>query len=1069
MKQYNILKYCFIIVISAIFAVGCVDDDLYNPADYGDGVANVTAQMTFDCYTEALNQSRSAGTSLDDITSLQILVYDLEGQIVRTNYYTSSQFKTETVSAPKYEYDAETGQNVLVGEENTKRAILDFNNQLAYGRYYIYAVANVGHNIPSDSVATRELLRNYPLVWYPTITKNGQMLGTFSEEPQGSYNNETTVDINKPNQTIYAWVRRAASKVTVAYDASNLDDNVFVYIHSVRIHDIPKRSTLGGKYSVTKSSDLIKTGEILYYDNQGNITSKASNWGTSTTEKKDDPSIVHGDVTSADRINIKTASKNWFTLANGKSTGGAVKHAANDQSLFFYENLQGNHTDDPLFDKRQYAKEEGSMIVKDKDWTKNDVSDNSDWKDRVPYGTWIEVRGYYENRDLKNLSSGPIIYRFMLGKDEKFDYDCERNHHYKLTLKFNGQANNVDWHIDYKEETPSLILPEGSHVSYYYSQKAFLPVKARVPEGATDIEIRADILENNWRPVKYNDPTWKNDKNQDLYDNLRKSTNKNTSVTSKLTDYVTGSTICKKYNAFGFLSLRDVKETATINADNGIKDIDNVVNWFNNGKCGWQQYKLGTSLPKPGETKTLTTNSASFICTANKDDLGTSYTYTFQIPVYTQPRVLGGWAVFSGANQFEWSEREATVRVTLTYKINGVTQPALTGDVTILQDPKVINPMGIWRRSTNTHPFNVVLKVRDSAEGDFSPLVSDGPWKAYVYSGDKSLVKLSALGESKKYGDTIRGKTRSIIEFKYTPVGTSESQPRFAVIKVEFHNSTSFHYIFVRQGYQDVKVGSTTWSTFNLYKDGERCASPLSIGSYFRRGNIGQGITEYTNRKYGVGVKPTNVWVNGADADHKSTWSQVTFNDIADWKIGNGYQVPTQADAAALIDDLTALFGYGIVYADGASEAADKASDAFGFYDRYNTITSSTKGVRGVMYSNQSNGAQVFFPIGETGHGRRDKGTADNATPLIRFSKGELRYAGVSTALTLSATSANWYRPLAYDTYDQPGAIYWLRGSSTSKYGIDINFRVWRFNYYGKDLLYNSTYGYDACPLKPVK
>ncbi|MDE7135152.1 MAG: hypothetical protein K2N91_00820, partial [Muribaculaceae bacterium] len=84
MKQYKILTYCFITVLCAIFAVGCVDDDLYNPADYGEGMANVTAQVTFDCYTDALNQSRSAGTSLDNITTLQILVYDLEGNIVRT-------------------------------------------------------------------------------------------------------------------------------------------------------------------------------------------------------------------------------------------------------------------------------------------------------------------------------------------------------------------------------------------------------------------------------------------------------------------------------------------------------------------------------------------------------------------------------------------------------------------------------------------------------------------------------------------------------------------------------------------------------------------------------------------------------------------------------------------------------------------------------------------------------------------------------------------------------------------------------------------------------------------------
>lgn len=45
--------------------------------------------------------------------------------------------------------------------------------------------------------------------------------------------------------TLHAWIRRAASKVTVAYDASALKEGVFIYLKSVQIKDIPTHCYLG--------------------------------------------------------------------------------------------------------------------------------------------------------------------------------------------------------------------------------------------------------------------------------------------------------------------------------------------------------------------------------------------------------------------------------------------------------------------------------------------------------------------------------------------------------------------------------------------------------------------------------------------------------------------------------------------------------------------------------------------------------------------------------------------------------------------------------------------------------
>ena len=75
------------------------------------------------------------------------------------------------------------------------------------------------------------------------------------------------------------------------------------------------------------------------------------------------------------------------------------------------------------------------------------------------------------------MGRGPIKYRFMLGKDVITDYNAERNHHYKLTLKFKGYANDADWHIEYEEPEPGIEVPNPYYISYLYNRTMNLPVK----------------------------------------------------------------------------------------------------------------------------------------------------------------------------------------------------------------------------------------------------------------------------------------------------------------------------------------------------------------------------------------------------------------------------------------------------------------------------------------------------------------------------------------------------------------------------------------------------------------
>lgn len=61
----------------------------------------------------------------------------------------------------------------------------------------------------------------------------------------GQENNSELITINKKGMKLHSWIRRAASKVTIAYDGSKLEEGVFIYLKSVTIKDIPQNCCLG--------------------------------------------------------------------------------------------------------------------------------------------------------------------------------------------------------------------------------------------------------------------------------------------------------------------------------------------------------------------------------------------------------------------------------------------------------------------------------------------------------------------------------------------------------------------------------------------------------------------------------------------------------------------------------------------------------------------------------------------------------------------------------------------------------------------------------------------------------
>ena len=112
---------------------------------------------------------------------------------------------------------------------------------------------------------------------------------------------------------------------------------------------------------------------------------------------------------------------------------------------------------------------------------------------------------------------------------------------------------------------------------------------------------------------------------------------------------------------------------------------------------------------------------------------------------------------------------------------------------------------------------------------------------------------------------------------------------------------------------------------------------------------------------------------------------------------------------------------YGVMYGDECMEPEQSNTTS-------NTYTApgDKKGMRGVFVRNVNTGQQLFFPIGNTGYGRR-KGHYND--PI-----GTLRYANRSALMDFK-TVQSLNAPALYTMKNQLGALYWL---NDVEYRIDV-------------------------------
>ena len=1134
------MKYiCAVAVILSLLLCSCTDDFNYYNGEIPEGEGDLSATVTFTPGSAtSLVATRTPGNEIKDIESLCVLVYTTSGELVRT--YNRKDFgetweekyckvmPTDCLDGT----DAEAEAEVTTDSDGTTTLItpqVSFSiPNLPYGIYKIYAVANMGDLATSnktfkdangndveikDAIQTENGLRNIKVTWNSDdIHANNQMFGYFAEgntisNTQGFEAPPLTFIPGKSN--IHAWINRLASKVTVAFDASGLNQGVEIYIKSVTVYDIPKTCLLGNK-NTPKENELINC-PIKPYPKPDQPSIEIENLKKNTRFEYDSEGII-------DNPNVHTGSgkTDGFKLVNSlRRPVPEGAHNPDAQSLFFFENNQGNYKDQSRYDKRQQPstdeddgvgkpirddvkKDENGSIIKDE----NGNPIITDFKDKVPYGTYVEVVAYYVSTNPGRVGEGSIKYRFMLGKDITYNYDAQRNYHFKLTLGFNGWANQPDWHIDYEQPQPGIEVQPVFRVSYLYNQKSELPIRILETAGAEIESIDVEIVENNWAPY---DP-------------------KTGLVPDSVTDEIPNKTYAFRWNLdayksmpymvggvqvpyYGFLALHlpeSSRQTEIISTEYSFEANQALEAYYitmQEGERSFGKSGLKMDVDENGLVKEKEYNLGydSYKVQPVLDESGKPIgnQRTLLMPVWTRAKTLIRESGFSGNNPYEGYERKAKLKITATFRM--ADESTWTTDpeyVDVFQVKRLVNPKGVWRAADRSDPFHVTLLEAESGNdmANFRPFTSEGEWTAFIEAQTNNGAGFYITPNEKTNGfqddeGHIHGYTGSEIHFdiNFDNVTVDATAAKCAIVKVLYHGNQCLHKILVRKGYdQPVTMAGNTWSSFSLYQatvrgtneyDAVLTKNPLMLGSMFRRGRLNRGIFVTNNIKEEGGVgpfeAPGNYQFIVGERDNNNNWRRLTWEEIgnsnADINTGMGtfyvddqkYEVPSYEAFLALTK--AAEFGFGVVYGSAATDPATTAADAYGLIDPYNEgLFDDPRGMRGVIAYMKDSGDQIFFPMGKYGTGRR------NNFMFTGNDAGVLRYGDVNYLLTIGR-GGNLYRPIPYNLMVQSGNIYWIDKLYVKGHASGNDCLGWDMNYFNFDFNPYTAYNiHDACPIKLI-
>lgn len=412
---------------------------------------------------------------------------------------------------------------------------------------------------------------------------------------------------------------------------------------------------------------------------------------------------------------------------------------------------------------------------------------------------------------------------------------------------------------------------------------------------------------------------------------------------------------------------------------------------------------------------------------------------------------------------------------------------------------RLINPTGVWRSGSSQKPFRVTLQETHTDAffpKDYVGLVSEGPWKATVVKGS-DWVQIKSR-ESQTWGNAdVEGGTGSVVDFDYRP-GSTTSAPRFGLIKVTYHNNTCVHMILVSQGMGTVSIAGNKWHMSNVKYAGVDEATPLFEGSMFKFGTSSVAYKSSNSLKSGYGFPTHTTETTDANLDRQFDCYDLsggnivrTFREVgidvtgfdSNTMTGGGIsRVANYDDWEALTDAGAFDRYYGILYGEECEQTITSSDAAAYTYD------GDEKGMLGCFVYEKSSGNHLFFPMGNTGNGRRQYYDCFNDASYgqaVHTFWGDLKYADRTQEM---ASGHAELVPCYYNLWESPGAVYWYgtrhsltttgtpaANSSNWRYGFDINFMTYGFTSYTTNHVYeNRTVGSaavtnsDACYLRRI-
>ena len=949
------MRRYFEIFVSLIMIAGfasCIREQIETTVPSGEE-GTVSIQVDYRPLESSLEGvTKSSGDLIRTIDNISVVAYNsADGKFAFSKYFETSDYALEEVASPSGTY----------AESKVYRA--SFNMVVPRGRYRIYAVVNMDRELAADERASEDALKSISLNWLTTGDKacspdNNKMFGFFTDNASTVIPSEAPeLVVGTAKVSLHAWVKRTVSKVTVAYDATELKDNIYIYLKSVQILDIPKTCYLG-KENVPASADaLIHEGEMLTY---------------STSDDK----------------------QNWPYVSKGNPVyqydGG---HTETAQALYFFENNQGTG------EKHNYHPGDAA-------WD----------KDKKPYGTYIEVKGYYVNRTADNSSQGPIIYRFMLGKDVSSDFNAERSNHYKVTLKFRNDANDPDWHIVYEPEQPEITIPDPLYISYVPNESVNVPVVVRGANAST--QVKADIIESHW----YGD---KGHKYQGLYYQA---------FNGILTLQPTGLDLSSKSN--------EAARESDFNAKNGFSYTPSQVLA---DRCLYsipvytRGLTLGNSLSGynyfPHDTRT---GKIRFSVTVN------GKTYTKDVRIIQVKRVVNPAGVW----------REASSTKTFNFRLMELNEDddSNTGAVHRQFYPTISD--GPW-----------TAHIEQGADWvQIAPAGTNNWGTSDVTGGTASEVRFDVRPASTCGDGTVRHavvkvtyNNNTCIHYFFVSQGIGEI-PMAVVItypQTTVYGETSTNH-------------TCYWMNRNMKYAGVPCENPLMEGGKFRWGNSSVGLRPDDDFRSGYGFNiegyttgKTHWQYNGSDISfsaigHPNYATGFRYNYSKNAYLGRFYDNLWPAKYA----DWTALQKhpryYGVLYGEESTETATNTTDAYTYIN-----PGDVKGMQGLFVWDRTNARHIFFPIGASGYGHRKGNDLYKAGVPPDVSGGWggdgvvrrdiLKYAQRSLEMPeYTAQSV----PMLYDLWMRKGAIYWYEENEfydTNKeiFSHDINYYTYDLNNYG--------------------